>query len=122
MYRHFGGIWKTMAIKLNKENFPISDEILALGKTINIPPLNDGIPDMVTQRALKEAADRYEQADIQWKESCKRKYLAEKENAGDHLYRLARGLLKSGAFFTESDLRAESKGNPNSDDLDAETP
>lgn len=67
-----------------------------------IPALNDGIPDTVTKKELS-AADAYEKADKEWKKSCKRRDLGVKEDAGDTLYRLARGLLRFGKFYSYRD-------------------
>lgn len=86
--------------KLNPTDFLMTEELMPHGRTIHIPMLNDDIPDEVSMCDLEAAADSYEQADIVWKESCKRRDQGVKEDAGDHLYRLVRGLLKRGAFYT----------------------
>lgn len=84
--------------KFHMEDIQISDRLQSICGSIRIHSLNEDIPEMVTQEEIKKAADQYEQIDIQWKNSCKWRDLGAKEEAGDELYRLVRGLLKRGAF------------------------
>ena len=79
--------------------------------------LNENIPEKVTKKALLDAADEYEKADFVWMESCKRRDQGLKEDAGDHLYRLVRGVLAHG-FYTNGDADDEQymTGEPVLDD------
>lgn len=108
---------------IDVQDYPVDKDILALAGTIVIPPLNDGIPENVSLKDIRKAVDRYEQADKRWKESFKRRDLGVKENAGDDLYRLAKGLLKRGTLYTWRDAVLDSWGKdkdiPNPDDFDA---
>ena len=110
--------------KIDVQDYPVDKDIQALAGTIVIPPLNDGIPENVSLKDIRKAVDRYEQADKRWKESFKRRDLGVKEDAGDDLYRLAKGLLKRGALYTWRDAVLDSwekdKDIPNPDDFDAE--
>ena len=103
------------------QDYPVDKDILA--GTIVIPPLNDGIPENVSLKDIRKAVDRYEQADKRWKESFKRRDLGVKEDAGDDLYRLAKGLSKRGTLYTWRDAVLDSwekdKDIPNPDDFDA---
>lgn len=78
---------------------------------------------MFLLRISRKAVDRYEQADKRWKESFKRRDLGVKEDAGDDLYRLAKGLSKRGTLYTWRDAVLDSwekdKDIPNPDDFDA---
>ena len=108
---------------IDVQDYPVDKDILALAGTIVIPPLNDGIPENVSLKDIRKAVDRYEQADKRWKESFKRRDLGVKEDAGDDLYRLAKGLLKRGTLYTWRDAVLDSwekdKDIPNPDDFDA---
>lgn len=108
---------------IDVQDYPVDKDILALAGTIVIPPLNDGIPENVSLKDIRKAVDRYEQADKRWKESFKRRDLGVKEDAGDDLYRLAKGLLKRGTLYTWRDAILDSwekdKDIPNPDDFDA---
>lgn len=108
---------------IDVQDYPVDKDIQALAGTIVIPPLNDGIPENVSLKDIRKAVDRYEQADKRWKESFKRRDLGVKEDAGDDLYRLAKGLLKRGTLYTWRDAVLDSWENdkdiPNPDDFDA---
>lgn len=108
---------------IDVQDYPVDKDIQALAGTIVIPPLNDGIPENVSLKDIRKAVDRYEQADKRWKESFKRRDLGVKEDAGDDLYRLAKGLLKRGTLYTWRDAILDSwekdKDIPNPDDFDA---
>ena len=41
---------------------------------------------------------------------CKMKYLSAKEAAGDHIYRLAKALLRNNGFYTYRDAVVDSLG------------
>jgi len=82
-----------------------------LAGTITLPNLEDNIPDRVTKKELREALDAYAQADQEWKDLFKRRSLAEKEDAGDHLYRLAKALLRNNGFYSYRDALLDSMGN-----------
>jgi len=60
--------------------------------------LNDNIPAKVTKEALREAAEDYERAHLVWMSSCKRRDQGLKEDAGDRLYQLVRGVLDNGFY------------------------
>jgi len=81
--------------KLNKEDFHVDEALLSICGSVTLPSLNEDIPERVTLQELREAADRYEEADNRWKDLFKKSALAAKEDAGDHLYRLVRGMLKN---------------------------
>lgn len=108
---------------IDVQDYPVDKDILALAGTIVIPPLNDSIPENVSLKDIRKAVDRYEQADKRWKESFKRRDQGVKEDAGDDLYRLAKGLLKRGTLYTWRDAVLDSWGKdkdiPNPDDFDA---
>ena len=69
--------------------------------------LNDNIPEKVTKKALREAADEYEKAHLIWMQSSKKMDQDNKEDAGDRLYRLVRGVLSHG-FYTYRDAVIDS--------------
>lgn len=75
-----------------------------------VPKLDDDIPARVTRKDLQDALEAYAAADKDWKENVKRKYLAEKEDAADHLYRLAKALLRNNGFYTCRDAVVDSLG------------
>lgn len=83
--------------------------------------LNENIPEKVTKKALREAADEYERAHLVWMQSCKRRDQGLKEDAGDRLYQLVRGVLAYG-FYTYRDAVvdswAENLTSPDSNDFD----
>ena len=76
--------------------------------TISLPNLEDNIPTQVTKKELREALDEYAQADQEWRVLDKRRDLAKKEDAGDHLYRLAKALLQNNGFYTYRDAVVDS--------------
>lgn len=88
--------------------------------SISLPDINEGIPDKVTVKELREALEEYARTDKDWKDFCKMKYLSAKEAAGDHLYRLARALLRNNGFYTYRDVVIDSIDGPlpNPDDFD----
>lgn len=77
---------------------------------LHIPNLEEGIPNKVTKKELKEALEAYAAADKEWKDYVSKKYLAEKESAGDHLYRLAKALLRNNGFYSYRDAVIDSLG------------
>ena len=89
---------------------------------IIVPKLDDGIPERVTRKEFRDALDEYAAADKVWSDFVNMKYLAQKENAGDHLYRLCRALLKNNGFYNRDaviDSRDGKNGPlPNPDDFD----
>ncbi len=68
--------------------------------SIMLPNIENGIPDKVTKKELRMALEEYARADREWKDYNKLKYLSAKEDAGDHLYRLAKAILKYNGFYT----------------------
>ncbi|MBQ9174300.1 MAG: hypothetical protein IJ161_11280 [Bacteroidales bacterium] len=78
--------------------------------SISLPDINEGIPDKVTVKELREALEEYAQTDKDWKDFCKMKYLSAKEAAGDHIYRLAKALLHNNGFYTYRDAVVDSLG------------
>jgi len=72
--------------------------------------LEDNIPTLVTKKELREALDEYAQADQQWKDHVKRSALAKKEVAGDHIYRLAKALLRNDGFYSYREAVVDSMG------------
>lgn len=88
--------------------------------SISLPDINEGIPDKVTVKELREALEEYARTDKDWKDFCKMKYLSAKEAAGDHLYRLARALLRNNGFYTYRDVVIDSIDGPlpDPDDFD----
>lgn len=88
--------------------------------SISLPDINEGIPDKVTVKELREALEEYARTDKDWKDFCKMKYLSAKEAAGDHLYQLARALLRNNGFYTYRDAVIDSIDGPlpNPDDFD----
>lgn len=87
-----------------------------------IPSLEEGIPDKVTKKELKEALDAYASADKEWRDNVSRKYLAEKENAGDNLYRLGMALLRNNGFYSYRDAvidsLSEDRPSPKAEDFE----
>ncbi len=96
--------------KLNEEDFRVNEAIQSICGSVKTPSLNEGIPNRVTPQELKDAADCYEEADNRWKDLFKKSDLAAKEDAGDHLYCLVRGLLKNGGFSSSPDSVTNSQG------------
>ena len=78
--------------------------------SLSLPDINEGIPDKVTVKELREALEEYARIDKDWKELCKMKYLSAKEAAGDHIYRLAKALLRNNGFYTYRDAVVDSLG------------
>ena len=88
----------------------------------NVPDLEEDIPEKVTRKELEEALEAYASADKEFKDYGSRKYLAEKENAGDNLYRLAKAILRNNGFYTYRDAVVDSLDkdghSPDADDFD----
>ena len=77
----------------------ISEKLGLLQGAVEMPRLDDDIPEHVTAKELKAALRRYKKADFDWKKHCKLRCLAEKEDAADHLYKLAKAILKNNGLY-----------------------
>lgn len=84
--------------------------------------LEDGIPDKVTVKDLRDALDEYARADKEWKYFSKLRYLSVKEDAGDRLYRMAKAILQNNGFYTYRDAVIDSMdgeiSSPNPEDFE----
>lgn len=87
-----------------------------------LPNIENGIPDKVTKKELRIALEEYARADREWKDYNKLRYLSAKEDAGDHLYRLAKAILEHNGFYTyrqaEIELMDGKAPSPNPEDFE----
>ena len=101
----------------------IEEFIEEFAGTIKLPDIGENIPEKVTVKELREALDEYARADKEWKNFYKMSYLSVKEDAGDHLYRLAKAILNNKGFYTYRDAVVDTIGNdtaslPNPEDFE----
>lgn len=62
---------------------------------LSLPSLEDGIPERVTLAEMHNAVADYARADKKWKTFAKTRYLSQKEEAGDRLYRLTKAYIRN---------------------------